>query len=132
MKASGPRFERETIINFNEEDATASIWTASDKVYRRLMKRLGRAYLTEDGERHAVFTFPSNFLGLPRVKSKNRWTLTAGQNSLPRWRMQEIYQGPARKTVIPESMENPIHLQIPVPAVCQHLLCMYALIFEML
>jgi len=39
-------------------------------VYRRLMKRLGRAYLTEDGERHAVFTFPINFIALPKVKTK--------------------------------------------------------------
>jgi hypothetical protein len=70
MKGNGPRFERETIINFNEEEATASIWTASETVYRRLLKRLGRAYLTEDGERHAVFVFPRNFLGLPRVKVK--------------------------------------------------------------
>jgi hypothetical protein len=70
MKGSGQRCERETIINFNEEEDTASIWTAGDIVYRRLLKRLGRAYLTEDGERHAIFTFPRNFLDLPRVKVK--------------------------------------------------------------
>ncbi len=38
MKGKGPRSERETIINFNEEDETASIWTASEPVYRRFMK----------------------------------------------------------------------------------------------
>ena len=26
MKGKGPRVERETVINFNEEDDTASIW----------------------------------------------------------------------------------------------------------
>src|SRR5215472_10474194 len=70
MKGKDQKHERETIINFNEEDDTASIWTASEGVYRRLLKRLGRAYLTEDGDRHAVFTFPVNFLDLPRVKAK--------------------------------------------------------------
>ena len=70
MKGHGPKHERETIINFNDEDARTTVWTASDMVYRRLLKRLGRAYLTEDGERHAVFTFPSNFLDLPRIKVK--------------------------------------------------------------
>jgi hypothetical protein len=70
MKGEGPRIERETTIVFNEEEETASIWTASDTVYRRLLKRLGRAYLTENGERHAVFTFPKEFIGLPRLKNK--------------------------------------------------------------
>jgi hypothetical protein len=70
MKGKGPREERETVINFNEEEDTATIWTASDPVYRRLMKRLGRQYLTEDGERHAVFTFPKELISLPRAKAK--------------------------------------------------------------
>ena len=68
MKGNGSRHERETIINFNEEESTASIWTASEIVYRRLLKRLGRAYLTEDGERHAEFRFPVSFIQLPRPK----------------------------------------------------------------
>ena len=70
MKGSGPKHERETIINFNDEDDTASIWTASETVYRRLMKRLGSEYLTEDGERHAEFKIPVKFIDLPRVKVK--------------------------------------------------------------
>lgn len=70
MKGIGLRKERETIINFNEEDETASVWTASEIVYRRLLKRLGRVHLKEDGQRHAVFEFPKNFLDLPRVKIK--------------------------------------------------------------
>ena len=70
MKGNGPREERETIINFNEAEDTASVWTASETVYRRLLKRLGRAYLTEDSERHAIFTFPINFVDLPKVKTK--------------------------------------------------------------
>jgi hypothetical protein len=70
MKGKGPKHERETIINFNEEDGTASIWTASETVYRRLLKRLGPQYLTEDEERHAIFVFPKNLLVLPRIKAK--------------------------------------------------------------
>lgn len=65
MKANGIKSERETIVKWNEEDETASIWTASDTVYRRLLKRLGRAYLTEDDERHAVFKCPKKLIRLP-------------------------------------------------------------------
>jgi hypothetical protein len=66
MKGKGPKHERETIINFNEEDATASIWTASEVVYRRLMK-LG--YMpSQDNERSAVFEMPKRDVKLPRPK----------------------------------------------------------------
>ena len=53
MKASGPRNERETSIVFNEESDTASVWTASEVMYRKLKKQ--GFELTEDGERHAEF-----------------------------------------------------------------------------
>jgi hypothetical protein len=72
MIGSGPRQERETIINFNEENAEASIWTASTIVYKQLLKRLGSDYLTEDGERHAIFSFPKKFLLLPRKREKKQ------------------------------------------------------------
>jgi hypothetical protein len=70
MKGKGPRIERETVINFNEEEGIAWIWTASATVYRRLLKRLGRQYLTEDSERHAEFKFPKELISLPKVKPK--------------------------------------------------------------
>ena len=69
MIGSGPRAERETVISFNEADEMATVWTASESVFRRLVKKLGRIYLTEDGERHAVFTFPRQFNRLPQVKA---------------------------------------------------------------
>ena len=50
MRGKGIRAERETVICFNEEDALASIWTASETVYRRLRK-LGYCP-TEDKDRH--------------------------------------------------------------------------------
>ena len=40
MEGKGPRFERETVITFNETESSASVWTASETVYRRL-KKLG-------------------------------------------------------------------------------------------
>lgn len=90
MKGKGPRSERETIINFNEEDETASIWTASEPVYRKLMKRLGSQYLTEDDERHAVFTFPRQLISLPRVKAKR--VLTDAQKAQMASRMSRTRQ----------------------------------------
>jgi len=72
MTGQGPRAERETVIRFVEDDDLASVWTASEVVYRRLIKRLGRAYLTEDGERHAIFEFPRKWLNLPRLKQPRK------------------------------------------------------------
>ncbi len=66
MKGKGTREERETIINFNEKDGIASIWTASEAVYRQLLKR---GYLpVEDGERHAIFEMAKRDVKLPRQK----------------------------------------------------------------
>jgi len=68
MKASGIKEERETVIVFDEDGKMASLWTASDAVYRQMKKRGWIA--TDDGERHALFTFPKNRLRLPRMISK--------------------------------------------------------------
>src|SRR5215467_12244598 len=68
MKGYGPKRERETIVRFDDQSYSSEIWTASETVYRRLLKRLGRAYLTEDGERQAVFVFPTAFIKLPKPK----------------------------------------------------------------
>ena len=68
MKGKGPKHERETIMNFNDEDDMASIWTASEVVYRRLLK-LG--YMpSEDNERSAVFKMPKRDIKLPRPKKQ--------------------------------------------------------------
>lgn len=53
MKQSGPAHERETIIRFSDADAKVTIWTASGKMYRKLML-LGFTRVS-DGERHAEF-----------------------------------------------------------------------------
>jgi hypothetical protein len=51
MTPKGPRRERETVINFNEEDETATIWTASGPMDKRFRK-LGLEVI-EEGERKA-------------------------------------------------------------------------------
>ena len=66
MKGKGPKNERETIINFNEESDKASIWTASEVVYRRLLK-LGYVP-SQDNERSAVFEMLKRDVTLPRPK----------------------------------------------------------------
>ena len=68
MEGKGQGFERETIITFNEAESSASVWTASETVYRRL-KNLGYVP-TEDNERSAVFEIPKAVVRVlkPRVK----------------------------------------------------------------
>jgi len=93
MKGKGPKYERETIINFNEESDKASIWTASEVVYRRLVKM---GYVpSQDNERSAVFELPKRDVKLPRPKrvmsearrQKIKESLKAkrGRGSLPVW-----------------------------------------------
>jgi hypothetical protein len=56
MKGKGPKHERETAIVFNDNESTASVWTASETVYRRLKKA---GYIAaEDNERSASFKVP--------------------------------------------------------------------------
>jgi len=68
VKADGPRYERETIIRFDDESDDAVVWTASDTVYRRLLKRGWKPKL--DSERHAEFVIPKSVVRLPRQKRK--------------------------------------------------------------
>jgi|SRR5215813_5601300 len=68
MKAKGIRQERETIINFNDAEDIASVWTASRTVYRALTKK-GYSPV-EDDERFARFEIPKSDIRLPRPKRK--------------------------------------------------------------
>ena len=68
MKGKGAKSERETIIQFDEEDSDATIWTASEGIYKK-MRKVGW-FPIEDGERHAVFQVPKSQVRLPRFKSK--------------------------------------------------------------
>ncbi len=72
MKSKGPRIENETVIIFNAKEDDACIWTASESMYRRLL-RLG--YLpVEDKERSASFKIPKKYVSLrkPVATSEKR------------------------------------------------------------
>jgi len=62
MKGHGPRYERDASIIMNEPSEEATIWTASQVIYRRLLKRLGPSSLVKNEETSAEFMFPNNFL----------------------------------------------------------------------
>ncbi len=85
MKGKGPRIERETSIVFNEVKGDASIWTASEPMYRKL-KKLG-FHPVEDRDRSATFQMPKKCVsfrrvGKPRVLSeKHKAALIAGRNA---------------------------------------------------
>ena len=66
MKGKGPRSERETVIRFDEDGTTATVWTSSEPIYRKLRK-LG--YIpARDNERSASFEVPKRDVRLPRPK----------------------------------------------------------------
>lgn len=70
MIGKGPRHERETTIVFNEEEPIATIWTASEQVYRRLKKN---GYMPDsESDRSASFTIPKKQIRLPRPPSQAR------------------------------------------------------------
>jgi hypothetical protein len=66
MTPKGPRRERETVINCNEEDETATIWTASGPMDKRFRK-LGLEVI-EEGERHTVFRCLRSQVKVRRMK----------------------------------------------------------------
>jgi len=68
MKAKGLRQERETIIKFNDAEDIASVWTASQTVYRALTKK-GYSPVQDHG-RSASFEIPKGDIRLPRPKRK--------------------------------------------------------------
>ena len=72
MNGKGPRQERETTITFNEVEGTASIWTASEPMYRKL-KKLG-FYPVEDRDRSATFKIPKKCVSVrkPKILSENQ------------------------------------------------------------
>jgi hypothetical protein len=85
MEGKGQRLERETVITFNEGESSASVWTASETVYRRL-KNLGYVP-TRDDERSAVFEIPKAVVRVlkPRIKreltERQREALKKGHSS---------------------------------------------------
>ena len=66
MKGKGPRDERETIINFNEAEPYASIWTASEPMFRKLLK-LGYEPI-EGSDRSAIFEVPKRLVSVRKPR----------------------------------------------------------------
>ena len=70
MKGKGIKEERETVIRWDEAMDTANICTASESVYRQLIKR---GYCpVEDNDRSASFVMSKRDIKLPRPKSEKR------------------------------------------------------------
>ena len=83
MQGKGPRVERENIINFNEAEPYASIWTASEPMFRKLLK-LGYEPI-EGSDRSATFEVPKRFVSIrkPRkIGDARRATLAENARSL--------------------------------------------------
>lgn len=59
MQAKGPRYERETVIVFNDEEERASLWTASAVVYRHMLKRGYAPYQNSERSLRLNFQKPS-------------------------------------------------------------------------
>jgi hypothetical protein len=78
VEGRGQRFERETVITFNEAEPSASVWTASETVYRRL-KNLGYVP-TQDNERSAVFEVPKGLVKILRRRPKRELTEKQREN----------------------------------------------------
>ena len=57
-------------VVLDEAGKTATLWTASEVIYKRMLKR-GWVPIQDD-ERHAVFEFPRNAFKLPRQVSEAR------------------------------------------------------------
>ncbi len=75
MKGKGIRQERETVINYNEADASASIWTASERVYRKLKKQGYEP--VKDTERSATFEIPKKRVSIRKAISTSNKQLKA-------------------------------------------------------
>jgi hypothetical protein len=66
MKAKGPKIERETIIRWDEGGDDAELWTASQPVYRRMLKRGHQ--LVADKERSATFRFAKKLVTIRKPR----------------------------------------------------------------
>ena len=66
MKAKGPKTERESMIRWDEASDDAELWTASQPVYRQMVKR-GHQPIA-DTERSATFRFPKKLVAIRKPR----------------------------------------------------------------
>lgn len=100
MKAKGLRQERETIINFNDGENTAYVWTASDTIYCALTLK-GYKPIADDG-RSASFKIPKADIRLPKPRreltpAQRRARIKALNSRKPALRVGEISESIARR-----------------------------------
>ena len=84
MDGKGIRSERETVIVMNEDEDTATIWTASETMFRKL-KRLGYL-LSEDRERSATFEVPKKLVSFRKER-----IVTDSQKQAMRDRVKTVF-----------------------------------------
>ena len=68
------KYEKETIINFNEEELTASVYTHNERLRKRLAsfaEKSNDCCLVRNGEDYSEYTIPKKWLkiNLPRQYS---------------------------------------------------------------
>ncbi len=97
MKGKGLRSERETVIIFNEAEDTASIWTASGVIYRKL-KKLGYSP-TEDNDRSASFEVPKKCVSIRKLKA-----LSENQRAVLRERGRKLHQNIPTLPILPKQL----------------------------
>ena len=95
MKGQGIKQERETVIAFNEADPLASIWTASERVYRKLKKQGYEP--VEDTERSARFEVPKK-----RVSIRRPVIITEERKAILRERGLRLRQNTPTMPVLPK------------------------------
>ena len=84
-------YEHETVINMNDADGTASVWTAQRKVISRLRKNPAAVLVAEgvhEGSVWAEFTIPAHLVSFRTVKV--RPAFTPEQRQVMRDRMLKI------------------------------------------
>jgi len=100
MTGKGPRQERETTITFSEDRDTASIWTSSEPMYRKL-KKLG-FYPVEDRDRSATFKVPRKCISVKKPKILSEKQRAASLRSLQAARIARFSSGaPVERGVQP-------------------------------
>jgi hypothetical protein len=80
MQGKGPKYERETVIRFDETKDLAYVWTASKPTYNRL-RRLGYEPVKDD-ERSASFRLPKKAVSFrrPRQRKEEKDSLASTAN----------------------------------------------------
>jgi len=95
LRAKGPKIDGETTFTLSEGEVTASIWTSSQPMYRKL-KKLG-FYPVEDRDRSATFKIPKKCVSFRRVV-----VMSEERKAILRKRGQALRQNTPTLPVLPK------------------------------